>query len=380
MPPGAYQTIRAPRTKTARPRAISWRQGRSTAMTVYGYGIRFFVRRGQLNIEDGFPNEGSRRRLVLSRATCRLQRVVIVAQTGLITLDAAQFLSDLGITVAFVEQGGRLRSVLLPGGMDGRQTILHRQQVFAQNSTVGVEIARYLIGCKLRGQRSVLEWLTDPGRQIPQELRPRIEGMQTAISALFASEEKLVSAHSVEEIVELERRGAEAYWRSLSGLPIRWAPHAARYVPRHWLTTQPRESYRTGNRYGATDPVNCLLNFGYRLLETETRIACLGAGLHPGFGLFHSDKQGNSGFIFDMMEVGRPTVDRLVFDFIRKHQFAEGDCYETREGFCRLDPKITELLTKWMPTLRKVMVPAARRVVVELDLGARLPRSEALQK
>lgn len=85
-------------------------------------------------------------------------------------------------------------------------------------------------------------------------------------------------------------------------------------------------------------------------MEDDPRgIACLSADLHPGFGLFHSDRQGNSAFIFDMTEAGRPTVDQVVLDFIRKHQFAEGDCYETREGFCRLDPKITERLTKWMP-------------------------------
>jgi hypothetical protein len=72
------QNIRAPRAKPARPRAISWRQGRSTALTVYGYGVKFFVDRRRLIIEDGFANEGSRRRLVLSRGTCTLQRIVVV--------------------------------------------------------------------------------------------------------------------------------------------------------------------------------------------------------------------------------------------------------------------------------------------------------------
>lgn len=315
----------------------------------------------------------------LSRGTCRLQRVIVVGQTGMITLNAVQWLSDLGIAVAFVEQGGKLRSVLLPGSSDGRQTRLHRQQASAQNSPVGLEIARYLIASKLQGQRSVLGWMTDPGRQVLLEFRKPFEGMRIAMATLSACEEKLINASSIAEIVELERAGAEAYWRSLSGIPIRWATRTARHVPAHWLTTQPRESYRTGNRYGATDPLNALENFGYRLLETETRIACLGASLHPGFGIFHSDKQSNSSFIFDMMEAGRPAVDRLVLDFIGKHQFSEDDCYETREGFCRLDPKITERLTKWMPTLRKVMVPTIRSVVIELRLAGRLPRSEVLE-
>lgn len=56
----AHPEIRAPRTKPARPRVLSWRQGHSTALTVYGYGVKFFVDRGRLLIEDGFANEGER--------------------------------------------------------------------------------------------------------------------------------------------------------------------------------------------------------------------------------------------------------------------------------------------------------------------------------
>src|SRR5207249_1646910 len=97
-------------------------------------------------------------------------------------------------------------------------------------------------------------WLTDPGRQIRMEERDRRDRMRLAAQVLQTAIHALEDAHELEATVEAERAGAETYWRALVGIPVRWAPGAVQNVPQHWLLTQPRESYRTGNRYGATDP------------------------------------------------------------------------------------------------------------------------------
>ncbi len=359
-------------------RTISWRRSPTTGLTVYGYGVRFFVDRGRLVIEDGFANEAPHRRTILSRGSCTLQRIAVVGRTGMITLDALHWLSNLGVALLFVDQGGTLNSVFTPGGLEGSKVRIHRFQANAKESDVGVRIARLLIEKKLRGQNEVLAWLADPGRQVPLSARSRYHSVRTAALALHSLAMRVAMMQSLEEIVEAERTGAAFYWSALQGIPLRWQPKAGTRAPHHWLTTQPRESFRTGNRNGATDPTNSILNYGYALLEAETRIACLNAGLHPGLGIFHADKDGRASFVYDLMEPARPVVDRLVLDFIGRHQFCEGDCYETREGFCRLDPKIAERLTRWMPSMRKVIVPTARSVVTELSLAARLPRFKAL--
>src|SRR2546422_6898662 len=114
------------------PRVVSWRSGHGTALTVSGYGVRFLVDRGRLVIEDGFAIEGTRRRTVLSRGTCILQRIVVVGRTGLITLDALQWLADLGIALLFVGVGGQLTAGLTPGGTEGVKTRLQRIQATAR--------------------------------------------------------------------------------------------------------------------------------------------------------------------------------------------------------------------------------------------------------
>lgn len=338
-------------------KAISWRSSRGAALTVYGYGVRFYVDRGRLIIEDGFANEGLRRRLVLSRGTCTLQRIVVVGRTGFVTLDGLQWLADLGIALLFVGVGGKLNSVFAPGGLEGSKVRLHRLQANARTSETGVRIAQLLIGRKLLGQRQTLEWLTDPGQQILAAERGGIQRMRIAAAELHSLCYRVASARGLEEIVEAERSGGQVYWSVLTGFPLRWKPRDATRVPGHWLATQRRESFRTGNRNGATDPANALLNYGYALLEAETRIGCLNAGLHPGMGIFHVDKDGRASFVYDLMEPVRPAVDQLVFQFIRRHTFRDGDCWETREGFCRLDSCLISLVTPWTSRLRAAVAP-----------------------
>jgi CRISPR-associated endonuclease Cas1 len=296
---------------------------------------------------------------------------VVLGRTGLVTLDALQWLADLGIALFFVGGGGRLTSVCAPGGSEGSKTRLHRIQAAARTSEVGIRVAQFLIGRKLLGQCQVLEWLAAAGQQVPVAARQPYERMGRAAGQLRAlHDERIRHPWHLDDIIETERTGGQIYWAALSGIPLRWTPKAVRHVPEHWLTTQQRESFRTGNRYGATDPTNALLNYGYALLEAETRIACYTTGLHLGLGIVHADKDGRGSLVYDLMEAARPVVDRLVLEFIRKHTFADEECWETREGHCRLDPGLAARVTGWMPRLRSKVVPFVREVSATLNTAS----------
>ena len=265
---------------------------------------------------------------------------------------------DLGIALLFVGGGGRLTSVCVAGGLEGSKTRLHRIQAVARTSEVGVRVAQFLIGRKLLGQCQVLEWLAAAGQQVPVAARQPYERMgRVAVQLRALHDERIRHPWHLDDIIETERAGGQIYWAALSGIPLRWTSKAVRQVPEHWLTTQQRESFRTGNRYGATDPTNALLNYGYALLEAETRIACYTAGLHPGLGIVHADRDGRASLVYDLMEAARPTVDRLVLEFIRGHTFTDGECWETREGHCRLDPRLAARVISWLPRLRGEVVP-----------------------
>jgi CRISP-associated protein Cas1 len=60
------------------------------------------------------------------------------------------------------------------------------------------------------------------------------------------------------------------------------------------------------------DGINAMLNYGYAVLRAGVARAVMAAGLHPGFGLMHSNRSNPMVLIDDLMEPFRPTVDREV--------------------------------------------------------------------
>lgn len=59
--------------------------------------------------------------------------------------------------------------------------------------------------------------------------------------------------------------------------------------------------------------LNGLLNYGYAVLRAGVARAAMAAGLHPGFGLMHSNRSNPMVLIDDLMEPFRPTVDREIW-------------------------------------------------------------------
>jgi CRISPR/Cas system-associated endonuclease Cas1 len=67
----------------------------------------------------------------------------------------------------------------------------------------------------------------------------------------------------------------------------------------------------------AKEVFNALLNYGYTLLEVETRIACAAEGLDPDLGYLHVDELFCESFVCDPLDAPRVTVDRLTLEWTR---------------------------------------------------------------
>src|SRR3974390_3154176 len=75
-------------------------------LTISGYGLRVFVDRGHLLVDDG---SGSNRRYFrLPRVGHRLRRLVIVGVDGMVSLAALRWLADQGASLSFLERDGRV--------------------------------------------------------------------------------------------------------------------------------------------------------------------------------------------------------------------------------------------------------------------------------
>ncbi|MGH2971099.1 MAG: CRISPR-associated endonuclease Cas1 [Gaiellaceae bacterium] len=317
-----------------------------------GYGLRVFVRHGQLHVCDGYGR--SRRERIYSRVSPGIARVVILGHTGTISLEAMRWISELGIQLLHIDKDGRVLVTSTPTTEDAR---LRRAQALAGTSDSGVEIARLILRKKLNGQGLVLH-------QLPHR--------QEQLDAFTAATDALGRATSINELVMAERDAALTYWSAWAPVTPRFSQADARKLPTHWLRFGQRGSPLTSAPRLAVNPVNALLNYLYAILEAETRIACLAVGLDPSLGIVHADFRARDSFALDLMEAVRPNVDQYVLDLLNKRLFKAGDFYETNRGNCRLLSPTTHLLAETAPTWAQLIAPTAEEVSQAL---AEMPES-----
>jgi len=113
------------------------------------------------------------------------------------------------------------------------------------------------------------------------------------------------SSSELSGLLGAEGSSAELYWRGI----------------RHLLPNDLDFDSRTGR--GATDIVNCALNYGYAIINSRCLKALYVAGLDPYCGFFHQDRPGRTGLSLDFMELFRaPVVDAAVLKLARRQQLS----------------------------------------------------------
>lgn len=321
-----------PSSSSRKPRGI---------VTVTGHGVRLKMWLRSLWIEDGFKSEGEIRQRTLHRAVAPLERILFLAGSGFVTVDALDWCgSENGVPIVAVDQSGETRWTLLPGKGGEWASRLRRAQALAPFTETGIEIAKWLIARKIAGQENTLRELSGSSEDVKAGL-PDVE-----------------RARSIPHVRSLEAQAADAYWNAWKGLPVHFAPPSyAKTIPAHWTTFRGRGSPLSNGPRNAADPINCLANYAYALLEAEARIAIYQAGLDPYLGILHSDQDARRSLIYDCIEPVRPIADRLVLNLITNHAFRPGELHLLRDGRTRLDQDLCARLWPWMATFRKALGP-----------------------
>ena len=309
-----------------------------------GYGIDIRVHRGQLTVADGI---GATRRLrQLTRSQRTVRRLVILGDTGTVTLDAIRWCADVGITVAQLDRGGRPLLVASPQGRDDSR--IRRAQAFAPTTPAGLDVTRYLLSVKLAGHADVLRYLDQ----------------QVAAARMGDHLVPLAAAASLSGMVDVEAQAANLYFGAWIDVHTRWASRNAQLVPDHWHTFASRRSPLRASKSprDAADPINALCNYAYALAEVECRNACVVLGLDPGLGIVHRDTRNRDSMALDLLEAIRPDVDRTVLDLLATRHLRRNDFRETRTGGCQLLAPLTHQLADHMADWARTLAPHAEHV------------------
>jgi CRISPR-associated endonuclease Cas1 len=310
-----------------------------------GFGVRVGIDRGRLVVSDGLGTHRRERRY--SRATHGLSRLVVLSAAGTVGLDALRWCAGAGVGVVVLDPfGGELH--LTSGGVGNDDPRLRRAQALAMATPAGLEATRYLIGLKLHGQASVAQ--------------SRI-GHLDAVDTILRLRDELDVTETLEQIRHLEAIAANVYWNAWSSIEVPFVRKDVPRVPDHWRCFEGRRSaVNAGTARSATDPANALLNYGYRLLEAEGRIACLAVGLDPGLGILHADLKGRDSMVLDVMEAVRPAVDGFVLDLVGARPLMKTDFAEARRGVLRVLPPLSHRIAEAMPSWATALGPVVEQV------------------
>ena len=290
----------------------------------------------KLRLEDGIGPH--RRSVALDRAGSGLERLVLLGKTGTLTLESLAWIRAVGAGLIHLSGDGDVLTHSVPYGYDGHP--IRRAQAMAIATGLDVEVARDLIARKMAGQRANL-------------MRLRVADL----GSFDAMREALDRADSIADVRLCEAKAAAIYWNAWSNVPIRLRGRDLAKVPARWARYDARSSVLTGAPRAATNPVNALLNFTYSLLETESRLALLGAGLDPTLGVLHADQRNRDSFALDAMEPVRPAVDAFVLDLLEERVLTARDFAELPNGVCRVRAPLTHELALTLPQWRLLLAP-----------------------
>jgi CRISPR-associated endonuclease Cas1 len=290
-----------------------------------GFGIKVFVDKGHLVLEDGIGT--SRRHGRYAKVGHNLRRVVVVGADGFVSLGALRWLADRNASFIMLDRVGEVLATT--GPVRSSDARLRRAQALAHQSGTALEIARSVVQQKLVQQERIV-----------------YERFHDSVTANLIEQSRceIPIAKNSEELRHHEAVAAKFYWSAWRSLPVNYPKNDLRCVPDHWRTFGTRQSPLTGSPRRAVNPPNAMINFLYSLLESESRLALAALGLDPGLGVFHADTPNRDSFACDLMEMARPLVDIYVHDWITSESLRRDWFFEERDGNCRLmDPFVKHL-------------------------------------
>jgi CRISP-associated protein Cas1 len=149
----------------------------------------------------------------------------------------------------------------------------------------------------------------------------------------------------IEELLGLEGNCAAMYFRAWRSVTLAWKGSSRRFIPANCSGYDQRSSMvtTTGNSK-ATHPVNAILNYAYRVKESELLVRCLAEGFAPRIGILHELKDGRNSFLCDLVELERAAVDLKIFEFLRSTAFEAGDFNLGAAGVVRLNPQMARYI------------------------------------
>ncbi|MBI4316851.1 MAG: CRISPR-associated endonuclease Cas1 [Chloroflexi bacterium] len=234
-----------------------------------------------------------------------LEQVLVVAEGVSLSSDFIYECGTRGIPITFLTFSGQPYATIISSELTGT-VATRREQLLAYFDERGVALARAFAAGKLTNQANLLRYMGKYRREAQPEAYKALRDAAVDIQDIAADLDKVKGTTLEEvraEIMGIEGLCARRYWEALRHV-----------VPDEfgWTAREHR---------GATDIVNCLLNYGYGILYGQVERAIVLAGLDPYGGFLHVDRPGKPSLSLDLIEEFRQmVVDRVVLALLGRRQ------------------------------------------------------------
>ncbi len=282
-----------------------------------GFNVSLNVDRARLVIRDGIHEPDIEpEQLDVQPRHAHFDSVIIDGHSGTISLDAIKWLMRHGIPLFVLDYNGTLLSSTLP--RDPVNGPLKIAQISAYNDPeTRMNIAKKFIEAKSQRTVEELSWLSDKHEDLDtHEVESEIA--------------RIAECDSLPKLMQVEGHIADLYSRQLQ-----------RILPQKLgFNSRVHES----RQMNASDPINCLLNYGYAVLESECRKAINSVGLESTIGFLHEAQQSKYPLVYDLQEPFRWLIDITLIECLEYKRFSKKDFYRLDNYVLRLKPETAKKL------------------------------------
>jgi CRISP-associated protein Cas1 len=283
-----------------------------------GHGMNIKVDGAKLYIKDGkYEDDVEPETYRFSPKRINVDNIVIYGRTGSLSIESIKWLMKHDVTITILNWNGKLLTTIMPPESVQVKTKFAQYSSY-RDEKLRLEISKKLIKAKFERTKIILDWL-------------KLRYPETEYD--FSKEEqKLSEAKTINEIMLSEARVGGMYWKKI----IKVLPQKYEF-----------ETRKTNKqRFGAGDIVNCMLNYGYAILEAECLRAIHSAGLDAHVGFLHEMNLGKNSLAYDLQEPFRFLIDLAVVSIIEKGEINKRDFIRTENYNLRLRPSGAKKLLK----------------------------------
>ena len=261
--------------------------------------------------------------------------IIIDGHTGNITFEAMRWISKHNINLTLLNWNGQLLANVMPEQPKSGKLRIKQYQKYLDSET-RFEIALKIVLIKLEHSLNLLEELSRFYEFVDiTKIIKSVEKEDLFLLDIMKNNEKQDISKSLKQLMTYEGRIAGIYLENLTAI-------FNQLYPKFNFTGRKNKS--NSRNYNASDEVNALLNYGYAILESETRKAINSIGLDYSIGFLHEINQSHTPLVYDLQELFRWLIDLSVIQLLEEKKIKKSDFIITENYHTRLRENTAKML------------------------------------